>query len=61
MDGTVPDIRRDVIKARDIVSELEHNFTSTQVMVSDIHRMVKDQEGGDGKSLLVSNADGIHH
>ena len=56
VDGIVPDIRRDVMKARVIVSELEHNFTSTQVMVSNIHRaVVEGREGGDGKNLLVSD------
>jgi len=56
MHETIPDIRRDVIKARAIVSELEHNFTSTQVMVSNIHRaVVEGLEGGDSKNLLVSD------
>ena len=55
MHGTIPDIRRDAMKARAIVSELEHNVTSTRNMVSDIHRTVKGQEGGRGKNILVSD------
>jgi len=56
MHETIPEIRRDVIKARAVVSELEHNFASTQVMVSNIHRaMVEGREGGDSKNLLVSD------
>jgi len=56
MHETIPDIRRDVIKARAIVSEIEHNVTSTQVMVSNIHRaVVEGREGGDHKNLLVSD------
>ena len=56
MHETIPDIRRDVIKARAIVSELEHNFTSTQVMVANIHRtVVEGREGGDSKNLLVGD------
>ena len=56
MHETVPDIRRGVVKPRSIVSELEHNITSTQIMVSDIHRtVVKGQEGGNSNNLLVSN------
>ena len=38
-----------------IVSELGQNVTSTQTMVSDIHRtMMRGQEGSDGKNLSVS-------
>jgi len=56
MHEAVPDLRRDVIKARVIVSELEHNFTNTQIMVSNIHRaVVEGREGGDSKNLLVSD------
>ena len=56
MHETIPDIRRDVIKARAIVSELEHNFTTTQVMVANIHRtVVEGREGGDSKNMLVSD------
>ena len=56
MHVTVPDIRRDVMKASAIVSELERNFTSTQTMVSDIHRnMLKGQEESDDRHLLVSD------
>ena len=52
----VPDIRRDIVKTRAIVSGLDSNVTSTHTMVSDIHRtMVKGQEGGDDKALLVSD------
>jgi len=57
MHETVLNIRRDVMKAHAIVSELEHNFTSTQVMVSNIHRaVVEGREGGDSKNMLVSGA-----
>jgi len=56
MDGAVPNIRRDVIKARAIVSELEHNLTSTQMMVSDIHRaVVKGKQGGNGNDPSVGD------
>ena len=56
MDGTVSEIRNDVIKTRAIVSELEYNSTSTRAMISDIHRTtLKFQEGSDGKNLLVSD------
>jgi len=58
---TVPDIRRDVMKTRAIVSELERNVANTQIMVSNIHRTVaKSQEGGDGRNLLVSDMNCIH-
>jgi hypothetical protein len=54
--GTVPDIRREVVKTRVIVSELEHNVTSTHTMVSDIRRAVVESQGGSGgKNLLVSD------
>ena len=44
------------MKAHAIVSELEHNVTSTQAMVSNIHRaVVEGREGGDGRNLLVSD------
>ena len=59
MHELIPGIRRDVVKAHAthaIVSELEHNFTRTQVMVSNIHRaVVEGQEGGDDENLLVSD------
>lgn len=56
MDGTVSEIRNDVIKTRAIVSELECNVTSTRTMISDIHRTtLKIQEGSDGRNLLVSD------
>ena len=49
-------MRHDVVKARVIVSELEHNVTGTCNVVSGIHRtMVKGQEGIDSKNLLVSD------
>jgi len=48
MDGTVPNIRRDVIKARAIVSELEHNLTSTRIVV-------KGKQGGNGNDPSVSD------
>jgi len=49
-------MRRDVMKTRAIVSELECNITSTHTMISDIHRTtMKGQEGGNGKNLLVSD------
>jgi len=57
MHEPLPDIRRDVMKTHAIVSELEHNFASTQGMVFNIHRaVVEDREGSDGKNLLVSDA-----
>ena len=44
------------MKARAIVSELEHNVTSAHTMVSEIHRtVVKGQEGSGGKNLPVSD------
>ena len=56
LHGAVPDIRRNVVKTWAIVSGLESNVTSTHTMVSDIHRtMVKCQEGGDDKDLVVSD------
>jgi len=56
MHEPVPNIRRDVIKAQTIISEVGHNVTNTQVMVSNIHRtVVEGREGGDGKNLLVSD------
>ena len=56
MHGTIPDIRRDVMRAHAIVSELERNVTSAHSMVSDIHRtIVKGQEGSGGKNVLVSD------
>ena len=56
MHELVPDVRRDVIKAQDIISEVGHNVTRTQVMVSNIHRaVVEGREGGDGNNLLVSD------
>jgi hypothetical protein len=56
MHGTVPDIRRDVMKTRAIVSELEHNVTSSHIMVSDIRRAVVESQGGSGgKNLPVSD------
>jgi len=61
MHETAPDIRRDVMKTRAIVSELERNVTNTQIMVSNIHHSVaKSQEGGDGRNLLVSDIDCIY-
>ena len=52
MGGTISDIRQDV---RAIVSELEHNVTSTHTMVSDIHRnTAKGQEGNNGTDPSVS-------
>ena len=56
MHEPVPDVRRDVMKAQDIISEVGHNVTNTQVMVSNMHRaMVEGREGGDGKNLSVSD------
>ena len=56
IDGTVSDIRRDVMKARAIVSGLECDVTSAHTMVSDIHRtVVKGREGSGGKNLLVGD------
>jgi len=49
------------MKTRAIVSEVERNVANTQIMVSNIHRtMAKNQEGGDGRNLLVSDMDCIH-
>ena len=46
-----------VSDTRAIVSGLEHNFTSAQTMVSEIHRtVVKGQEGSGGKNLPVSDS-----
>jgi len=39
-----------------IVSELEHNATNTQMMVSEIHRTVVKGQDGDNNNLLVSDA-----
>ena len=59
MHETIPDIRRDVMKTRAIVSELERNVT--QLMVSNVqHTVAKSQEGGDGGNLLVNDMDCIH-
>ena len=45
-----------VIETHAIVSELGKNFTSTHVIVSDIHRtIVKVQEVNDSKNLSVSD------
>jgi hypothetical protein len=56
MDGTVPDIRRDVMKTRAMVSELEHNVTSGHIMISEIRRAVVESQGGSGgKNLPVSD------
>jgi hypothetical protein len=56
MHGTIPDIRREVVKTRAIVSELEHHVTTTHTMVSDIRRTVVESQGGSGsKNLLVSD------
>ena len=44
------------MKARAIVSELEHSVKNTQIMVSNIRRTVaKGQGGGDSRNLLVSD------
>jgi hypothetical protein len=56
MDRTVPDIRREVMKARAIVSEFEHSVTSAQTVVSDLRRAAAESQGGSGgKNLLVSD------
>jgi hypothetical protein len=56
MDRIFPDIRRDAMRARAIVSELEHNVTSAHTMVSDIRRAAVESQGGSGgKNLLVSD------
>ena len=45
-----------VSETRVIVSGLEHNATSTHIMVSDIHRtVVKGQEVNDSKNMLVGD------
>jgi hypothetical protein len=56
MHGTVPDIRRDVMKTRAIISDLEHTVTSAHTMVSDMRRAVVGSQGGiGGKNPLVSD------
>ena len=59
MHETVPDIRREVMKTRAIVSELEHNIT--QIMVSNMqHTVAKSQERDDSGNLLVNDMVCIH-
>jgi hypothetical protein len=54
MDGAVPDIRREVMRARDIVSEFEYSVMSAQTMVNDIRRAAVESQGGSGgKNQLV--------
>jgi hypothetical protein len=56
MYGTVPDIRREVVKTRAIISELEDNVISTHTMVADIRRAVVESQGeSGGKNPLVSD------
>ena len=44
------------MKTRATISELEYNVTSTQTMISNIHRtMMKSQEGTDDQRQLVSS------
>lgn len=55
-NGTIPDVRHDVVKARAIVTEVHHGFVDTHTMVFDIHRnMLKVQEGADGQYRSVSD------
>ena len=54
--ATVSEIHHDVVNTHAIVSEIGYNVTRAHAMVSDIHRtVVKGQEGGDGKNVLVSD------
>jgi hypothetical protein len=43
-----------VSNTQTLVSELQHDFTNALAIVSDIHTIVKGQEGADGQSLSVS-------
>ena len=43
-----------VSNTQTIVSELQHDFTNALAIVSDIHTIVKGQEGTDGQNLSVS-------
>ena len=47
--GTTSNIHRDV-------SEVRRDLTTTQVMVSNIHNMLKSQEGTSGQSQSVSDS-----
>ena len=47
--GTTPDVRRDV-------SEVHRDVTNTKALVSDIHNMLRSQEGIGGQLRLVSLA-----
>jgi len=53
---TTPETPHDIVNTNTTISEPEHNGTSTQIEVSDIHRtVVNGQEGGDGNNPLVSD------
>lgn len=48
--GTVSDIRRDIMKAGAMISEVHREFVNTHVMV---RNMLNDQEGAGGQGRLV--------
>ena len=48
--GTVSDIRRDIMKAGAMISEVHRDFINTHTMV---HSMLKDQEWAGGQDRLV--------
>ena len=48
MDGTISNIRRDV------VSEVHRDVVNIQTMVSDIRHMLNSQQGAGGQPQLVS-------
>ena len=50
-NGSVPDIRRDIMKAGAIISEVHRDVMNTQSMVRD---MLTTQEGAGGQDRLVS-------
>jgi len=52
--GTTPNILRDV-------SKVHRDVTNTQALVSDIHNMLRSQEGIDGQLQLVSLARSVPH